>query len=818
MALHKLKAGLRLNTFRCTARCPSDLIELVPEYLLSLYSRPPKALSKTEEAMFTKMVARDVRALRSVKIPAFLIPKSRDIPVPHIGVPGRPEDYEKLPENFTVFLSEFDKNAMAAAASELIRWRIDRNLENRGFRQVRGRLVRDVGEYASIRIGGERFRVRLCEQVERSVRVLSCTLKPTYAECLVKIDVRRAPILSITDVFTALRRRGYTDERIARWICDNIEVVSVEPRGRAGKLLEINLNKLASEVWVPVTNETLDRYWARLYGIIIPRNDFVVMVQLDEDLILPYPASTCYVILTSEYFRRPLWLHPEDRYRRILEIAQMALQPYDYKGLVEIRGLSKPLSAEELCNIIGYPGEFGRVFMRKRRISKPKLLFGGGGVSARILEGLRKYGPYSGPAHIENLVIMVKADSKLKDKKIRDEFVRKLRSMYEELKLGHIKNCLFRLYERADKASSRVSELLSSLSGDLMIIFVTPGRGRPKRDFLMSIRDLIRAEEKDANRIKIQVLQEEKALTIAERRGGYRSILEALALSLYVKTSSHRSRRGTVLTRVPFILRQPADGEGVTCYGFIDISRRRKVEELIESTVSLSVIDPHGNKPVLKTVKIPKQPGEKLRLFTLADTLRELFMEAGRHERVVLFTDGPIVNDEAMKRFHKYFVEENIKRAVKELDISESYIEELRHELATHDVVIVNVVKRVIDRMFLMRADRIDNPRPWTYVRSSDNSVLLVASEFRGVRAIRNIPTVAPVELRIYGISHSQLVEKIEREMMERVLKEYCALSMLDWVSPYIEPKVPAYLKFVQKAGEIITAARLDAPPPWFTV
>jgi len=772
-----------------------------------------------EEAMTTRMVARDVRILRSMKIPSFLIPKSKNIPVPHIGIPGKPEHYEKLPEALVPYQSRFDEDIMAAAAIELIRWRIDRNLESRGFRQVRGRLIRDVGEFASIRIGGERFRVRLCEQVERSVRVLPHALKPTYAECLVKIDVKRAPILSIADVFAALRRRGYTDERITRWIYDNIEMVSVEPRGRAGRLLKIDLNKPVSEVRVSITNETLDRYWAKLYGIIISKDDFVVKVQLGEDLPpLPYPASTCYVILTSEYFRRPLWLHPEDRYRRILEIAQMALQSYDYKGLVEIRGLSKPLSAEELCNIIGYPGEFGRVFMRKRRISKPKLLFGGGGVSARILEGLRKYGPYSGPAHIENLVIMVKADSKLKDKKIRDEFVRKLRSMYEELKLGHIKNCLFRLYERADKASSRVSELLSSLSGDLMIIFVTPGRGRPKRDFLMSIRDLIRAEEKDANRIKIQVLQEEKALTIAERRGGYRSILEALALSLYVKTSSHRSRRGTVLTRVPFILRQPADGEGVTCYGFIDISRRRKVEELIESTVSLSVIDPHGNKPVLKTVKIPKQPGEKLRLFTLADTLRELFMEAGRHERVVLFTDGPIVDDEAMKRFHKYFVEENIKRAAKELDISESYIEELRHELATHDVVIVNVVKRVIDRMFLMRADRIDNPRPWTYVRSSDNSVLLVASEFRGVRAIRNIPTVAPVELRIYGISHSQLIEKIEREMMERVLKEYCALSMLDWVSPYIEPKVPAYLKFVQKAGEIITAARLDAPPPWFTV
>jgi len=56
--------------------------------------------------------------------------------------------------------------------------------------------------------------------------------------------------------------------------------------------------------------------------------------------------------------------------------------------------------------------------------------------------------------------------------------------------------------------------------------------------------------------------------------------------------------------------------------------------------------------------------------------------------------------------------------------------------------------------------------------------------------------------------------------MIERILREYCALSMMDWVSPYVEPKVPAYLKFVQKAGEILTAIRLrqSVPPPWFTV
>ena len=818
---HRLSA-LVLNAFRCEVRCTPDLVLLTPRRLLiSPYLLQPGALSSLERAMMIREVAQKVRMLRGKKMPAFLIPGTKEEPVPRIGLPGRPEDYRDLPEDeFRIEQSEFDENTMRSAADELIRWRIDRSLENRGFRQVKGRLVRDVGEYRMIRIGGERFRVRLCEQVERSVRIIRSN--PTHADCLVRIDVRRAPILSLAEIFAVLRRRGYSEERAREWLLDNIETISVEPRGRAAKLVEIEL-KRASEVRVKTTGESLDRYWARWHGILIPRNDFVVKAQLGEGLTLPYPASTCYVILTSEYFKRPLWLHPEDRFRRIVEIAEMALVPYSYKDLIQIEGKAEPLLAEQLCEIIGWPGELGRVFMKRRRISKPKLLFWGNGTSTRILEGLRKYGPYSGRMWIDNLIIMMRTDSKLMDKEAQERFVERLRNVYEdELKLGVIRDHKFIEYKRADKADSIVRSLLSDLSGDLMITFITPGRGRPKWNFLMSIANLIDVGAEDANRIKVQVLQEEKARTIIEEGRGYKPILETLALSLYVKAGSRRDERGprTILEKVPFILKEPADGDGVTCYGFIDISRRRKAKEFVEATVSLSVINPRGDDPRLKTVR-PKQPGERIRLLTLAYTLKELLDEANGHERIVLFTDGPIVDDASLAELHQYFVKEDIRKAAEELHIPEGDIEDLREALIAHDLVIVNVVKRVMDRMFLIEATgNVNNPKPWTYLRSSDNRVLLIASEFRGVRAIRNIPTAAPVELRIYRVLYSRLLKNkdITKETIEQVLREYCALSMMDWVSPYIEPKVPAYLKFVQKAGEIITATRLSVPPPWFTV
>ena len=46
---------------------------------------------------------------------------------------------------------------------------------------------------------------------------------------------------------------------------------------------------------------------------------------------------------------------------------------------------------------------------------------------------------------------------------------------------------------------------------------------------------------------------------------------------------------------------------------------------------------------------------------------------------------------------------------------------------------------------------------------------------------------------------------EITPEEIQKIINEQLILSHLDWVSPYVVPKVPAFLKIVQKAGEMIT-------------
>ena len=143
----------------------------------------------------------------------------------------------------------------------------------------------------------------------------------------------------------------------------------------------------------------------------------------------------------------------------------------------------------------------------------------------------------------------------------------------------------------------------------------------------------------------------------------------------------------------------------------------------------------------------------------------------------------------------------------------------IRDRIVDKEIILVNIRKGVIDRLFRIRNGKVENPLPWTYVIFENSfaktgNVLLCATELKGRRGLRDIPTVSPVCLDVIVVDKGlKIREKPHFEEVLKVLREYCALSMLDWVSPYVSPKTPAYLKIVQKAGEYVTATGITTPP-----
>ena len=751
-----------------------------------------------EKSEFFREIGQHINKFRQRRIFAFQYTEEGGIP--RIGLI---EDI-KLDKKMRTERKSIDERAVRNIANEILRWRIERGLSRNGYEIKKGQHVRKTKDTTKIRIENQIFTVQLYEQVNSSVEVFHTTPNRN-ALCFIKLDIKRMPILSLKDIFNTLRAKGFIEEKAVEWINDNIMEISVEPRGAAAKLKELTLTRV---------NDDDRRYWMKNYGIAIPPDDLKAKVYFNGSKTYDYPASTCYIILTSEYFKRPLWFNPQERLERIKVIAKKAIpKKYSYKNLITLHTNVKPLTIEETCREIGLE-DFGRVFLKKGgiRASKPKLLFANNRKSSQILKGLREYGPYEGKTTINQLILAIKANSKILPK--CEILFNKIKQVYEnELNLGKIENYTVITINKIEDAAKQIAKICKDTD---LVLLITPKRGRFKIDFLKKL-----IQEKRI--IKVQTLQEQKALNIVNEAKGHKAILEAIALSFYIKANSDvDTEKGHVsLKKVPFILSSHADGKGETCYGFIDVSRRFTGERR-EVTIALSVVDTFGHHPSIRLLT-PKK-GERFGNATLANTIIRLLNDAENIgfktiNRMVIITDGTIINENLMNNFHKLITKAKPEIYCKELDISEEDYEKLINFLKDSELYIVNVIKRTIDRIFRKKPDgTIVNPLPWTYIRTGPKKALLVATELKGIRSPRNIPTVAPVELRIHSISHLNLEQLISREDLLKILKEYCAFSMLDWVSPYIEPKVPAYLKFVQKAGELATSIGISDILPWFTV
>ena len=672
-------------------------------------------------------------------------------------------------------------------AEEFIRWRIERNLSSPkcGFKRIKGQLMRPTGKSVNIRLFGkkgkiERLRAELHEVVDIGVQPIE--IKDNEVMCIVKLDLKHSLILRLRDAVLRLRKKGLSDKDIVGYISE----VSVEPKGAMASLIEIT-NELVDE-------KTMEP-WKKRYWIKIPPDDFKVRVSFGErGKHYDYPCSTCYVVVRPENVRQKLWLNPVFRFSRICEIAKEALCEYDYKGLIRVLYEStKPISISEFCSRVKY-ADFGRVFQKGKRIQKPKLRFFENKVSSNIINGLKRYGPYDGATDIDKLFVIVFSYDE-RTQTVCGEFIRRLCEQYKTLKLGEINREAVELIV-ADDEENAVKKILTI--SDALVILIPPDNEREtKRIFL---RNLFESGQK----VIVQTILGDKVFEAVSKDKTGKAILDALALSLYIKANSRSldGERGVTLEKVPFILDKPADGADETCYGFIDVSRRFGMRRA-EATVALSIIDARGREP--KMIEL-RRMGEKIRYGEFARILDKIRKEVEHRQvnikRIVLFVDGKIVPEDTLIDFCNKFY-----------DIHEK----LRAFLQDKEVCVVNVIKRTQDRIFRRLPDgRIYNPPLWLFIRTGLKDILLIASEFKGARTGKTIPTAMPVRLTINIIKNGTLINP-DQTQINRILKEYCALSMLDWVSPRIEPKVPAYLKFVQKAGEILTSSEF-AQLWWFPV
>ncbi|RKD95645.1 argonaute/piwi family protein [Halopiger aswanensis] len=576
--------------------------------------------------------------------------------------------------------------------------------------------------------------------------------------------------------------------------------VQILPSWRGGRLTG-RAGVTASEKSFELNGKTYPtpKYWKKKHdiGFVDPDEEMVNIYVPSFDKELPYPRSCVF----SSYSRGrslPDELKKDPK-TRVSEAANMVESCF---GSMKFGGEEADFSKLTTTSELGFKTEkFRNAYEFDVRL--------GDGFKTSVTDlhtALKNHGPYADQVNGKYVVITPQNGPEI------DRGFKELESIYSQLNLGSIERCtevgdngiIDVGSQNSNAYANRITEIRSELDqvdSDLLAFVVLPGQ---QSDVYFQARGKLFERLFGSSPVPAQGIEYKNVVKLANDNGYFIGV--NTSSQVYVKL-------GNVGSAV-WILDEPADAHipgvtpGSTCYAYHDVSRRP--DKKSAATAYSATTDSYG-----RYIATGSQPsgGERLKESVFHDILNELLRKVSafhrrqessgekpfHFERLVFAKDGKISWKE--QRMMKEVIREGVpsenKRPIKQILEEDS--------LLPDDMIIdvISVNKSPNKRLISRDGTRFTNASGGSAVMYGDDSGLLVSHKpDRG--------TAQPLE--ITAKDHVSLNrEDIPQPSAEHLLKEYYALSHLNWSSVFKQGKYALPQILTQNLGENLSAG-IDIP------
>jgi hypothetical protein len=544
---------------------------------------------------------------------------------------------------------------------------------------------------------------------------------------------------------------------------------------------------------------TTPKYWRKKHNIkFVDEDEDMLDVYVPSfDMELPYPKSCVFGSYTrGRSLPDSLKKDPKQR------VSEAASAVESFFGSMKFGGNEADFSKLTTTSELNFTTtEFGSAYDFDVRL--------GDNYKTSVTDlhsALKRHGPYADTVDGKYVVITSKNGSE-----IRRGF-NELESIYNQLNLGNIERCtavgdngiISVDSQNSNAYANRITEIRSQLdqiNSNLIAFVVLPGQ---ESDVYFQARGKLFERLFGSNPVPAQGIQYQNIVKLANDNGYFIGV--NTCSQVYVKL-------GNVGSAV-WILDEPADAHipevtpGSTCYAYHDVSRRP--DKKSAATAYSATTDSYG-----RYIATGAQPsgGERLTAVVFHDILNELLRKVSafhrrqessgekefHFERLVFAKDGKISwkEQQMMKEVIREGIPNENKRPIRQI---------LEEDSLLPDDMIIDVVsvnkspnKRVISR----DGTRFDNVPGGSAILYSDESGLLVSHKpDRG--------TAQPLE--ITAQDHVSLNrDDVPQPTTEHLMKEYYALSYLNWSSVFKQGKYALPQILTQNLGENLSAG-IDVP------